>query len=287
MGDTVVAPAPELPRLPNGFGPTGTVVARNEPIIEFKKVRKSFGDHTVYDQMDLVVYPGETLSIIGGSGLGKSVCLKMMIGLLDPDEGDVLYRGKSVPNMDEEGLRSVRRDVAYVFQGGALFDSMPVLDNIGYGLREHTKIGDEELRDKVARALTLVGLEPTIMDMMPASLSGGQRKRVALARSIAIEPEVILYDEPTTGLDPKNINKISSMIMKLQHELRVTSVVVTHDMPTARRVSDRIAMLFDKAFPYVGTAGEMWGSEDPNVRKFIHGILEARQAEPAAEADGA
>jgi phospholipid/cholesterol/gamma-HCH transport system ATP-binding protein len=125
------------------------------------------------------------------------------------------------------------------------------------------------------------------MDMMPASLSGGQRKRVALARSIAIEPEVILYDEPTTGLDPKNINKISSMIMKLQHELRVTSVVVTHDMPTARRVSDRIAMLFDKAFPYVGTAGEMWGSEDPNVRKFIHGILEARQAEPAAEADGA
>lgn len=262
--DTVVAPAPRDPLA----GPPEAA-----PIIEFDKVVKRFGTHTVYDQMDLQVYRGETLTIIGGSGQGKSVCLKMMIGLLRPDGGEVRFDGQSVAELDAEGLRQIRRRVAYVFQGGALFDSMSVLDNIGYGLLEHTKWSDEQIRQRALECLSMVGLPPETLHLVPASLSGGMRKRVALARSIAIEPEVILYDEPTTGLDPKNITRIATMIMKLQRELKVTSVVVTHDMPTARRVSDRIAMLYEKRFPFVDTAKRMWSSETPEVRDFVHGNL--------------
>ncbi|HWB74184.1 MAG TPA: ATP-binding cassette domain-containing protein [Nannocystaceae bacterium] len=249
-----------------------TVVAA-QPIIELDHVSKTFGANSVYEDMSLAVYPGETLTIIGGSGQGKSVCLKMMIGLLGADEGHVRVAGHDVGELDDEGLRQVRRRVAYVFQGGALFDSMNVLDNIGYALREHTKMGDEELRQRALECLQLVNLQEDMLAQMPASLSGGQRKRVALARSIAIEPEVILYDEPTTGLDPRNITRIGDMIMKLQKELRVTSVVVTHDMPTAHKVSDRIAMLYEKKFPYVGTTQQMWHSEHREVRDFIHGTL--------------
>jgi phospholipid/cholesterol/gamma-HCH transport system ATP-binding protein len=197
----------------------------------------------------------------------------MMVGLLQPDEGEVLFKGTNVAALDRHGLREIRRKVAYVFQGGALFDSMSVLDNIGYALCEHTDKSDAEIRDRAAYCLELVGLSTDLMDEMPSNLSGGMRKRVALARSIAIEPEVILYDEPTTGLDPKNINRIGEMIMKLQRELHVTSVVVTHDMPTARKVSDRIAMLYEKRFPFVDTAQRMWKSERPEVRDFIHGHL--------------
>ncbi len=248
------------------------------PVIEFRGVTKSFGDNTVYDHMDLTVRRGETLTIIGGSGQGKSVCLKMMIGLLQADAGEVIVHGKVVGEQDAAGLRTLRRRLAYVFQGGALFDSMTVLDNIGYGLREHTKMGDEEILEKARACVDMVGLSERVLQSMPASLSGGMRKRVALARSIAIEPEVILYDEPTTGLDPKNINRISAMIMKLQRELDVTSVVVTHDMPTARKVSDRIAMLYEKRFPFVGTAEEMWQSPKREVRDFIHGTLREAEA---------
>lgn len=259
MANTVVAPHP--------LDSTGAWV------IEFERVTKSFGTHTVYEDMDLRVRRGETITIIGGSGQGKSVCLKMMIGLLRPDAGDVRVRGTSVLKLDDEGLRIVRRQVAYVFQGGALFDSMSVADNIGYGLREHTDQSDDEIRERAGRCLELVGLGAGVLDQMPSNLSGGMRKRVALARSIALEPEVILYDEPTTGLDPKNINRIGSMIMKLQRELGVTSVVVTHDMPMAHKVSDRVAMLHERKFPFVGTVDEMWNSDRPEVRDFIHGNL--------------
>ncbi len=248
------------------------------PVIEFCGVTKSFGDNTVYDNMDLSVLRGETLTIIGGSGQGKSVCLKMMIGLLQADSGAVKVDGKVVGEQDPAGLRAIRQRLAYVFQGGALFDSMTVLDNIGYALREHTKMGDGEILDKARTCVEMVGLSERVLQSMPGSLSGGMRKRVALARSIAIEPEVILYDEPTTGLDPKNINRISAMIMKLQRELNVTSVVVTHDMPTARKVSDRIAMLYEKRFPFVGTADEMWQSPQREVRDFIHGTLREAEA---------
>lgn len=243
------------------------------PIIEFVKVRKAFGDNVVYDDMDLTVLPGETLTIIGGSGQGKSVCLKMMIGLLQPDAGQVLFHGDSVPDLGEEGLRQVRRKVAYVFQGGALFDSMTVGENIGYALREHTDWSAARILERTLECLDMVGMPAPVAEQMPASLSGGMKKRVALARSIAIEPEVILYDEPTTGLDPKNIKRIGDMILKLQDELGVTSVVVTHDMPTAHKVSDRIAMLYQRAFPFVGTADDMWHSTKPEVRDFVHGRI--------------
>jgi phospholipid/cholesterol/gamma-HCH transport system ATP-binding protein len=259
-----------------------TVPAPAAPVIEFRGVTKTFGDHTVYQDMDLEVRRGETLTIIGGSGQGKSVCLKMMIGLLQADGGEVKVNGKVVGEQGPDGLRAIRQRVAYVFQGGALFDSMTVLDNIGYALREHTKLGDEAIYDKARECVELVGLQERVLQSLPASLSGGMRKRVALARSIAIEPEVILYDEPTTGLDPKNINRISAMIMKLQRELDVTSVVVTHDMPTARKVSDRIAMLYEKQFPFVGTADEMWHSPQSEVRDFIHGTLREAEARHGA-----
>jgi phospholipid/cholesterol/gamma-HCH transport system ATP-binding protein len=257
---------------------TQTQPSASSPVIEFRGVTKSFGDNTVYDGMDLKVQRGETLTIIGGSGQGKSVCLKMMIGLLQADAGTVTVDGKRVGEQNAEGLRAIRQRVAYVFQGGALFDSMTVLENIGYALREHTKLGDAGIFEKARACIEMVGLQERDLQSMPSALSGGMRKRVALARSIAIEPEVILYDEPTTGLDPKNINRISSMIMKLQQELKVTSVVVTHDMPTARRVSDRIAMLYEKRFPFVGTADEMWHSPQREVRDFIHGTLREAEA---------
>lgn len=244
-----------------------------EPVIEIRDVTKRFGEHTVYEHMSLSVHPGETLTIIGGSGGGKSVCLKLMIGLLLPDAGDVLFRGASVPDLDDDGLSKVRRRVAYVFQGGALFDSMTVAENVGYGLREHTKLEEGPIRARALECLDMVGLPASVADQNPASLSGGMKKRVALARSIAIEPEVILYDEPTTGLDPKNITRIGDMILKLQRELGVTSVVVTHDMPTAKKVSDRIAMLYECAFPFVGPVDTMWNSRRTEVRDFIHGRI--------------
>ena len=265
----------------------GTVVAPPPPIIEFREVTKTFTSekrnsrgvlemvsHTVYDRMALSVRPGETLTIIGGSGEGKSVCLKMMIGLLDPDDGVVRVKDQDVAKLDRAGLTAIRRSVAYVFQGGALFDSMDVLDNVGYALREHTELKESQIRDRVAECLELVGLDLSLMNSMPSRLSGGMKKRVALARSIAMRPEVILYDEPTTGLDPKNIARIGDMIVKLQRDLGVTSVVVTHDMPMARKVSDRVAMLYKRGFPFVDTPEAMWSSSTPEVRDFIHGKIQ-------------
>lgn len=243
------------------------------PIIELRNVFKRFGDNIIYEDMSFAVEAGETFTIIGGSGMGKSVCLKLMIGLLPYDSGHVLYRGKEVGDMDAEQLRELRRNVAMVFQGGALFDSMSVFDNVTYALREHTKMSDQEMLERARECLDMVGLgyDKDILYRMPASLSGGMRKRAALARSIAIKPEVILYDEPTTGLDPANIQRIGAMIQKLQKELGVTSIVVTHDMPIAFERSDRVAMLWQRKFPYIGTAEEIQHHPAPEVSDFING----------------
>lgn len=243
------------------------------PIIELRNVYKRFGDNIIYEDMSFEVEAGETFTIIGGSGMGKSVCLKLMIGLLSYDAGHVLYRGKEVGDMDAEQLRDLRRNVAMVFQGGALFDSMSVFDNVTYALREHTKMSDEEMLERARECLDMVGLgyDKDIMWRMPASLSGGMRKRAALARSIAIKPEVILYDEPTTGLDPANIERIGAMIQKLQRELGVTSIVVTHDMPIAFKRSDRVAMLWQRKFPYIGTPDEIQSHPAREVSDFING----------------
>ncbi|MEZ4451705.1 MAG: ATP-binding cassette domain-containing protein [Nannocystaceae bacterium] len=242
-------------------------------IFTLRHVDKAFEGHVVYDDMSLDILEGETLTVIGGSGQGKSVCLKLMIGLLTADEGEVLYRGQEVSSMDYEGIRVLRSKVSMVFQGGALFDSMTILANVGYGLREHTKMSDDEIRRRAWDCLEMVGLgqDRGLLDRMPASLSGGMRKRVAIARSIALRPEVILYDEPTTGLDPSNTRRIAKMISKLQRELGVTSIVVTHDMPTAFSVSDRIAMLYNRKFPHIGTPDQFKASEVPEVRNFVQG----------------
>jgi phospholipid/cholesterol/gamma-HCH transport system ATP-binding protein len=198
-----------------------------------------------------------------------------MIGLMRADRGRVLYYGEDIGEMSAEQLREIRMRVSMVFQGGALFDSMTILQNVGYALREHTKMGDAEIRQRAVESLNLVGLgidtNPEILEQIPAALSVGMRKRVALARSIALRPEVILYDEPTTGLDPSNCNRIARMIRKLQRELGVTSIVVTHDMTTAWYVADRVAMLHDKAFPYVADVEAFRAIEDPIVRDFIEG----------------
>lgn len=243
------------------------------PIIELKNVFKRFGDNVIYEDMSFEVEAGETFTIIGGSGMGKSVCLKLMIGLLPYDRGSITFRGQEVGDMDADQLRELRRHVAMVFQGGALFDSMSVLDNVTYALREHTKMSDEAMLERARECLDMVGLgyDKDILYRMPASLSGGMRKRAALARSIAIKPEVILYDEPTTGLDPANINRIGHMIRKLQNELGVTSIVVTHDMPIAKECSDRVAMLWERKFPYIGTPQELWEHPAEEVRDFIEG----------------
>jgi phospholipid/cholesterol/gamma-HCH transport system ATP-binding protein len=275
--------AARVPELSSGRGAVGTTIgeyhgrtrARGEPIIEFNDVNKAFGSNVIYRDMNLKVRLGETLTIIGGSGQGKSVSLKLMIGLLHAEAGQVCYYGEDVGRMNSEQLRELRMRVSMVFQGGALFDSMTIVQNVGYALREHTDMGDDEIQRRAADSLTLVGLGPVdypeIMEQMPAVLSVGQRKRVALARSIAVRPEVILYDEPTTGLDPSNCNRIARMIRKLQRELGVTSIVVTHDMTTAWYVSDRVALLHDKQFPYVEDVPTFRAIDDPVVRDFIEG----------------
>ncbi len=242
-------------------------------VFELKNLYKAFGENVIYEDMNLQVEEGETFTIIGGSGMGKSVCLKLMIGLLPYEKGHVLFKGKEVGEMNRDELRELRRHVSMVFQGGALFDSMTVLENVTYALREHTKMSDEEMLERAKECLSMVGLgyDPDIMYRFPAGLSGGMRKRAALARSIAIKPEVILYDEPTTGLDPANINRIGEMIKKLQKELKVTSIVVTHDMPIAFDCSDRIAMLWEKKFPFIGTPEEIKNSPASEVREFIEG----------------
>ena len=236
-------------------------------------VSKTFGPNVVYRDMDIDVYRGETLTILGGSGTGKSVALKLMIGLLTADAGDVLVEGAEVSEMSAEQLRKLRLNLAMVFQGGALFDSMSVLENVGYALTEHTDMPDDDIRDRAVECLEMVGLgldeHPDILDKFPANLSGGMRKRVALARSIAIKPAVILYDEPTTGLDPPNCDRISMMIRHLQEQLSVTSIVVTHDIDTAFHVSDRMEMLHDHRFPFVAPTAEFRQIEHEVVRDFI------------------
>lgn len=244
-----------------------------EPLMRIQTLSKAFGKNVIFRDMDLDIYRGETLTILGGSGTGKSVCLKLMTRLLEPDEGDILFDGRSVMDMRATELAELRARVSYVFQGGALFDSMSVLENVGYALVEHTKMTESQVRDRVVECLEMVGLgldtQPGILEKYPADLSGGMRKRVALARSIAIKPDVILYDEPTTGLDPPNCDRIAMMIRKLQRELGVTSIVVTHDIDTAFYVSDRMAMLHEKKFPYVAPTDEFRRIPQPEVRDFI------------------
>lgn len=242
------------------------------PLIEFRGVRKAFGNKVVYRGIDLGIERGAALTIVGGSGVGKSVLLKMLIGLLRPDEGRVLFDGREVTSMTENQLSRLRQRIAMLFQAGALFDSMTVGQNVAYGLEEHFRdeMTQRDRADRVAWALDLVGL-PGIEAMDPADLSGGMRKRVALARSIAVQPEVVLYDEPTTGLDPINTARVNDLITGLQRRLEITSVVVTHDMKSAFSISDRIAMVHGGRIIYQGSSERFRASTDPRIADFIEG----------------
>lgn len=257
----------------------------NGPIVELVGVSKRFGALEVLRGVDLSLQRGQTTVVIGESGTGKSVLLKHMIGLIRPDHGEVRVAGERIDQLPEKELVSVRRRFGFLFQMGALFDSMTAGENIAFPLLEHTDHSEEDIRDIVARKLALVGLDG-VQSKLPAELSGGQRKRVALARAIALNPEIILYDEPTTGLDPIRADSINDLIIKLQEELDVTSVVVTHDMASAFKIADRILMLRQGAFIADGTAEDFRNAEDPRVRSFVQGdaSIESNETSPTGGA---
>lgn len=245
-----------------------------DPIITLDRVTKRFNAHPILEQLSLDIFPGETLTIIGGSGSGKSVTLKLILGLMRPNSGRVYFRGRDVTTMDEAALVAMRREIGMLFQGGALFDSLSVGENVAYPLREHFRTMPEaKTQEVVWKRLALVGL-PDIAAMMPADLSGGMKKRVALARAIATDPAVILYDEPTTGLDPANTLRINRLILECQRQLKVTSIVVTHDMDSAFMVTNRLALLYSRRIEFVGTVAEAKASRNPIVRNFIEGNME-------------
>jgi len=253
----------------------GFQVARKgtESLISIEGLRKSFGTAKVLRGASLSVSSGESMVVIGGSGTGKSVLIKHVIGLLRPDEGKVIVKGAVISELDRLGLNELRRSMGMLFQQAALFDSMTVGDNIAFELRHHTSMGAEEVADRVQEMLTMVGLSGA-QDKWPADLSGGMKKRAGLARALALGPEIILYDEPTTGLDPILADQINSLIRDLQKRLDVTSITITHDMTSAYKIADRIAMLHKGRIEEVGTPGEIQDSSNPIVQQFIHGRAE-------------
>ena len=244
-----------------------------EPAIRFDGVRKRLGTKDVLRGVDLSVPRGECLVVIGRSGSGKSVLLKHVIGLLLPDDGIVLVNGVDVASLDEAELLGLREDMGMLFQSGALFDSMTVGENVGLALREHTPLGETQIEMIVGEKLALVGLKGT-EDLRPSSLSGGMKKRAALARALAMNPKIMLYDEPTTGLDPITADVINRLIRRLQERLGMTSIVVTHDMRSAYHVADHIAMLHEGRIHAIGTPAEIQATRDPVVRQFIEGTSE-------------
>jgi phospholipid/cholesterol/gamma-HCH transport system ATP-binding protein len=239
-------------------------------VIQIQGIHKWFGTHHVLKGVDLTIKEGETIVIIGRSGCGKSVLLKHIMAILEPDEGDITIDGRSMFSMEPEEQDQMRLQLGMLFQGAALFDSLTVLENVGFSLFEHTSLSEEVISQKVFEKLKMVGLEG-IENLMPASLSGGMKKRVGLARAICNEPKIILYDEPTTGLDPINADVINELILGMQKQLKVISIVVTHDMTSAYKVADRIAMLYDGRIIGIGTPDEIRNSSDPIIQQFITG----------------
>jgi phospholipid/cholesterol/gamma-HCH transport system ATP-binding protein len=239
-------------------------------MIEITNLFKSFGSLQVLSGVNLTVEKGESMTVIGGSGSGKSVLIKHIIGLLFPDRGQVTVDGQVLNDLDEEGLNDVRKKFGMLFQGAALFDSLTVWENVGFGLKQHTKMSDQEIRVIATQKLALVGLKD-VEDKMPVDLSGGMKKRVGLARAIAMDPQIILYDEPTTGLDPITADAINDLIIDLRKKLGVTSVSITHDMHSAYKISDRIAMLYKGEIQEIGTPDEIKGTTNPIVKQFITG----------------
>ena len=242
-------------------------------MIRIRGLKRKLGSKQVLDGVDLDVEKGENIVIMGRSGTGKSVLLKHIIGLMKPDAGSVEVDGVDIVGLNEHDLNEIRKRFGMLFQGSALFDSMTVGENVGLALHEHLRLDPREIQRRVAERLEWVGLKG-VENMKPASLSGGMRKRVGLARAIAMDPQYILYDEPTTGLDPILADAISELIRSLQRRLGVTSIVVTHDMAAAYKVADRMAMLDGGRIVFKGTPEETRGTRDPLVRQFVEGSSE-------------
>ncbi len=241
--------------------------------IECRGLWKGFGRKSVLRGLDLTINPGETVVVIGQSGTGKSVLLKHIVGLINPDRGSIFVDGVDITKLNRKKLFELRQRFGMVFQGAALFDSYTVEENVGLALREHTDLPDDEVKRIAEEKLHMVGLEG-IGDKNPAELSGGMKKRVGFARAIAMDPKCVLYDEPTTGLDPINADVINNLIMKLADELKITSVVVTHDLASAYKVGDRIVMLHEGKVLFEGTPEEVKNTTHPVVRQFIEGRAE-------------
>jgi phospholipid/cholesterol/gamma-HCH transport system ATP-binding protein len=242
-------------------------------MIEIKDVFKSFRDNQVLQGVDLTIKKGETMVIIGRSGCGKSVLLKLIMGLLKPDSGRILVNGDDVTSLNDKELSQLRQKFGMLFQASALFDSMTVDENVGLGLIEHSSLPEEEIGRRVVEKLKMVGLSG-VGEKKPAELSGGMKKRVGLARAIAMDPDFVLYDEPTTGLDPIMADVINDLIIRLRNTLSITSIAVTHDMVSAYKIADRIAMLYNGKIIFVGTPEEVKSTPDPTVRQFVKGMAQ-------------
>jgi phospholipid/cholesterol/gamma-HCH transport system ATP-binding protein len=241
------------------------------PFLELTDVRKAFGANRVFEDVTLSIERGESLAIVGGSGCGKSVLLRMLIGLCGVDHGSIRFDGRELTSLDEAGFLPVRKRISMMFQAGALFDSLSVGENVAYPLRTQLALSEDAIRRRVADKLAVVGL-PGIEAQAPASLSGGMKKRVALARAIAAEPEVLLFDEPTAGLDPINTRRIDDLIRSIQRDLGITTIVVTHDLPSAYLVADRIAMLAERRILAVLPTDEFRRTQVPAIREFVRAM---------------
>jgi len=244
----------------------------NNKIIEIDNVYKSFDSKDVHKGINLSIKEGENITVLGGSGSGKSVLLKEITGLLKPDSGEVYIEGENIVPMDDNELVHVTRKIGMLFQGSALFDSLTVEENIAYPLLESSDYEIDEIRDIVAKNLELVGL-PGIEDKMPSDLSGGMKKRVGLARAMAKSPKILLYDEPTTGLDPPNISRINMLIRDMQKQFGITGIIITHDVKSAFEVSDRVAFLYKGKIIFVGSVEEAQNTDMPEFKDFILGKL--------------
>jgi len=244
------------------------------PKIQLIDVHKSFGPKTVLDGITLDIAPAESFVIIGGSGTGKSVTLKCILGLMKPDQGTILVDGEDVVSMKSKDREQVLRKFGMLFQGAALFDSLPVWENVAFGLIQGQRMDRRKAKDKAIEKLYQVGLGPDVGELSPSELSGGMQKRVGLARAIATEPEIIFFDEPTTGLDPIMADVINDLIVKCVKELGATAVSITHDMHSARKISDRMAMLYHGKLIWVGPTGEVDKADNAYVDQFIHGRAE-------------
>jgi phospholipid/cholesterol/gamma-HCH transport system ATP-binding protein len=255
--------------LTTNYQPPTTNTAAKPPLIQLRGLRKAFGSQEVLRGVDLDVRQGETLVIIGASGGGKSVILKHCIGLLKPDAGEVRVEGHVISSHAGVDAQTIRRRMGMLFQGAALFDSMNAAENIKFAVREHRReLSESQLDDLAREKLRLVNLAPEMGAKMPSELSGGMKKRLALARALALEPGILLYDEPTTGLDPVTSNVINDLILDMQKKLGVTSLVVTHDMVSANKIADRIAMLYEGKIVFTGTPAELRATDNPHVRAF-------------------